>query len=221
MVGDLDYSLLRHAGTPISDKELKYSENDVRVVMAYIQESIENCGDITRIPLTKTGYVRAYCRNACMYDGSHKNNVFKYMQYRRLMCSLQLSPDEYRALKRAFRAVSYMRTRFIQKDCRKRGFVRFHVVISAVMVSKIPYVGGGIVEIKSRAEFERNLMLYCCLFDVEFIDIEATNCLSIRYRRHDARQKVWSKTTDVSRSDANRTTITEQDFLSSVNFIAA
>lgn len=65
MVGDLDYSLIRTPLTPLSEKELKYCENDVRVVLAYIAEKIEQDGDITRIPLTNTGYVRRYCRERC------------------------------------------------------------------------------------------------------------------------------------------------------------
>lgn len=63
--GDLDYSLLRHCKTPLTNKEIEYCIGDVEVVTNYIKECIENDGDITRIPLTKTGYVRNYCRNNC------------------------------------------------------------------------------------------------------------------------------------------------------------
>ena len=65
MVGDLDYSLIRTPLTPLSEKEWKYCENDVRVVLAYIAEKIEQDGNITKIPLTNTGYVRRYCRERC------------------------------------------------------------------------------------------------------------------------------------------------------------
>lgn len=65
MVGDLDYELVRSSYTPLTDKELKYCENDVRVLMSYIQEKIETDGDVTKIPLTNTGYVRRYTRDAC------------------------------------------------------------------------------------------------------------------------------------------------------------
>ena len=70
MVGDLDYSLIRHSKTPLTPEELKYCENDVRVVMAYIQEEIERYGNITRIPLTNTGRVRDFVRKKCLYDYS-------------------------------------------------------------------------------------------------------------------------------------------------------
>lgn len=65
MIGDLDYSLYRHSLTPLTDIELRYCEQDIRVILSYIQEKIETDGDITKIPLTNTGYVRNYCRTAC------------------------------------------------------------------------------------------------------------------------------------------------------------
>ena len=65
----MDYSLIRHSNTELTEKELGYCINDVLVVVAYIQETIEREGNITKIPLTKTGYVRNYTRNNCMYNG--------------------------------------------------------------------------------------------------------------------------------------------------------
>ena len=62
-VGDLDYSLVRHSETPISKTETWYQVYDLQVVMSYIQEKIEQDGNITKIPLTNTGYVRNYCRD--------------------------------------------------------------------------------------------------------------------------------------------------------------
>lgn len=64
-VGDLNYDLIRTPETPLTSTELHYCENDVRVIMSYIQEKIENERGITNIPLTNTGYVRRYCRKAC------------------------------------------------------------------------------------------------------------------------------------------------------------
>lgn len=64
-VGDLDYNLIRTPATPLSETELGYCEYDIRVVNAYIAEKIEQDGNVSRIPLTNTGYVREYCRKAC------------------------------------------------------------------------------------------------------------------------------------------------------------
>ena len=69
MVGDLDYSLIRTPETPLTPTELGYCEADVDVILCYIQEKIEQEGNITLIPLTKTGYVRRYCKDACFQKG--------------------------------------------------------------------------------------------------------------------------------------------------------
>lgn len=93
MVGDLDYSKVRHSKTPITDKEMKYGENDIRVCLCYIQEKIEQDGGIAKIPMTNTGYVRRYCRNKCRK---------RWMKYRKLMNQLQLNPKEYMMLRQGF-----------------------------------------------------------------------------------------------------------------------
>lgn len=72
LVGELDYSLIRHSKTPLSDTELAYCINDVLVVSAYIQELIEQELLITKLPLTNTGFVRRYCRKNCLYTKDHK-----------------------------------------------------------------------------------------------------------------------------------------------------
>lgn len=58
LIGDLDYNLVRHYKTPLTEQELSYCENDVLILCEYITREIKTCGDITKIPLTKTGYVR-------------------------------------------------------------------------------------------------------------------------------------------------------------------
>lgn len=66
MVGDLDYSKIRLPGiTEMTEEELKYCENDVLILNAYIAEEINyNSGKISNIPLTRTGYARRRFRNA-------------------------------------------------------------------------------------------------------------------------------------------------------------
>lgn len=70
LVGELDYSKIRHSETIILYNEKEYCKNDVLIVTAYIQEMIEEYGGIDRIPLTKTGIVRNYCRKQCFTKGS-------------------------------------------------------------------------------------------------------------------------------------------------------
>ena len=58
LVGDLDYKLLRHRNTVLSPIEMQYCENDVLILNEFIRGEIVRNEDITKIPLTKTGYVR-------------------------------------------------------------------------------------------------------------------------------------------------------------------
>lgn len=84
-IGLLDYSKLRHSSTVLTDDELKYCEYDIKVILEFIGKEIQKCGDITKIPLTKTGYVREYCRK---YIEEHYN----YKTYREQI--LKEFPDE-------------------------------------------------------------------------------------------------------------------------------
>lgn len=66
--GDLDYTLTRNSLTPLTDEELAYCENDVRVVVEVIQKFREEYGTIKNIPLTGTGVLRRECRD--LYHGN-------------------------------------------------------------------------------------------------------------------------------------------------------
>lgn len=104
MVGDLDYSLIRHTKTPLTETELKYCENDILVILAYIDEQLDQYQDITKIPLTNTGRVRSYVKNNCYYDNTNhrKSNKGKYIRYRKIMSDLTLDIKTYSQLKTAF-----------------------------------------------------------------------------------------------------------------------
>lgn len=92
-VGDLDYSLIRHNETPLTQRELHYCEYDIRVLNQYIREKIEDEGGIDKIPYTNTGYVRRYVRNECFKRRG------RYME---LMDRLTMTPDAYLQMERAF-----------------------------------------------------------------------------------------------------------------------
>lgn len=176
MVGDLDYSKIRHSHTPMTDKEIGYCVNDVLIVMAYIQEKIESDGDITRIPLTKTGYVRKYCRRRCYYSNTNHKADEKYREYRALMDELTLTPDEYAIAKRAFHGGFTHANAFYSgvtvKDVDSYDFTSSYPFV--MCSEKFPMSKG----VKINNITEREFIMYCstdcCVFDVEFFDIEAT-----------------------------------------------
>ena len=176
-VGDLDYSLLRHSSTPLTNKEIGYCINDVKVVMAYIQEKIEHDGSVAKIPITKTGYVRNYVRNKCFYDDqkSHKKS-FKRMKYRELVSNLTLTVDEYKQLKRAFQGgFTHANVFEVGKILYNVGSIDFTSSYPTVMIAeKFPMSKGERINITSRDNFIKNLKCYCCLFDIEIEDLEST-----------------------------------------------
>ena len=217
MVGDLDYNLIRVGGdnpTPLSEKEWGYCVNDVRVVMSYIWDEMEKNGNISKIPLTKTGYVRRYVRENCFGEKYSK----KYNHYRGIMSSLRIqSVEEYNQLKRAFTGGFthacgfYARTTLynvssddFQSDYPAQVCGRLFPMSSAEMVT-----------INNKEELEDNIKHYCCLFDVEFINLHPIitdeNYISIS-RCSIAEKPVINNGRLVSALKV-KTTITEQDFL--------
>lgn len=174
MVGDLDYRQIRHSKTLMSDEEFGYCINDALIVNNYIKEQIEKDGDITRIPLTKTGYVRRYCRNNCLYTSkSHKQGGWKFIQYRMLMNSLTLDADEYKQLKRAFHGgFTHANGFYAQTTVQNVASYDFTSSYPAVMVSEqFPMSKGVKIDIQTPEEFYHNLDCYCCLFDITFINL--------------------------------------------------
>lgn len=218
LVGSLDYDKPRHKGTELTLKEIAYCVNDVRVVMAYIAERIEQDGEISKIPMTKTGYVRNYCRNSCFYEpGVSRKKSFKRARYMDIMKGLRLTPDEYKQLKRAFQGGFTHANPFysgkVVQDVTSYDFTSSYPCV--MLAEQFPMGSSERVEITSREQFERNLKLYCCLFDVEFIGLQSQlwfeNYLSI--------SRCWGVKTAVVNngrvvSAAHLfTTVTEQDYM--------
>ena len=129
----MDYNLIRHSKTPLSEKEWGYIINDALVVMAHIQEEIERLGDITKLPITKTGYVRNLCKEKCLKG----DNRFDYVK---LMRGLQLSVDEYKQLKRAYTGgFTHANINYVDKIISNVHSYDFSSSYPAV-IGKIPYV---------------------------------------------------------------------------------
>ena len=122
MVGDLDYSKIRHSQTPLTPEELKYCENDVRVVLSYIMEKIEQDGNISLIPLTNTGYVRRYCRKACFPEMGEN----EYIDEESDIGTIGVSPTE-RMFSRWFHP---RQCPVCRQDFEECGFLRFYEFVS-------------------------------------------------------------------------------------------
>lgn len=178
MVGDLDYSRIRHSKTPLTKEEIGYVLNDGLIVMAYIQEYIESVGNITKIPLTKTGNVRKYCKNQCLYGGggSHKCSVKQYRQYRSIMNQTCIaSVNEYKQLKRAFMGgFTHANGVIVGNQIHNVTSFDFTSSYPYVMISeKYPMMRGELIENLTKEIFEKSIKLYCCVFDVTFIGLQS------------------------------------------------
>lgn len=212
LVGNLNYSKPRHSLTPLDDDEWSYCVNDVLVVTAYIQERIEQDGSIQDIPITKTGYVRRYCKRNCLGTSKHRD-----MKYRRMIHSMNLDVDEYRMLKRAFQGgFTHANAYYSGRVVHGVSSYDFTSSYPTVMISeKFPMSRGERIDIVSREAFETNIKRYCCMFDIEFIGIYSTvlyeNYLSTSHCRGVIHAVVNNGR--IVSADRLVTTITEQDFM--------
>lgn len=175
MVGDLDYKLIRHSKTELTEKEIGYILGDPRVTMAYIQEQIEFYGDITKIPLTNTGVVRSYCKNACLHSDSTHRLDNKWQNYRLLMDDLTMTPEEYTIAKEAFQGgfthCSAWKATKVYYDVDSFDFTSSY---PAVMVTeKFPMGRGKRFTNYTEDQFLQWIPKYCCVFRVQFFDLES------------------------------------------------
>lgn len=101
LLGYLDYEKTRTPKTPLTDREKAYMVHDVKIVMAYIAERLDNGESIASLQLTKTGYVREYCRKMCFVDETG-TDPFKRKNYREPIAGMTIDLDEWEMLKKAF-----------------------------------------------------------------------------------------------------------------------
>jgi len=217
MVGDLDYKLLRTSKTPLTTAEIGYCINDVKVVMCYIMEKILSDGNIAKIPLTKTGYVRNFCREKCMYEAkSHKKGGWKFLKYRKLMNSLTLDKEEYLMLKEAFaggftHANSFASGKLMENVTSYDFTSSYPAVICS---EQFPMSRSETIQVDSMEDLEYNLEHYCCLFEVCFENIHSTEL----YEHYISKSKTYglqNAVIDNGRivsADSLRMIITEVDF---------
>lgn len=178
MVGDLDYSLIRHPNTPLTNKEKQYCVNDVKVVMSYIQQKIEEDGDISKIPLTNTGYVRNHCRKICFGEiGDDPEQAYRDgMNYKAIIKSLTMSYDEYQQAKDAFmggftHASALWSNQLLENvDINKDEASAYpaQMVLKYFPMSSAIYIG----KVTDRKTFDNFLKTYCCMFDIYFVNLQ-------------------------------------------------
>ena len=178
LVGSLDYRQLRHTGTPLTLEEKLYLKNDNLVLMAYMQELLEERKSVNLIPMTKTGFVRQDIREYCFWGGGshHRDKDHRYQRYTRLMQSLTLSVDEYLLANRAFMGgfthTSYLNSGAVLEDVGSLDIASDYP--SIICSEMVPMSKGREVTPESAEEFSDYMHNYCCLFEVEIFNLESS-----------------------------------------------
>ena len=215
LVGDLDYNIPRNSKTILYPKEIAYCINDVKIVAAYIAELIEREGNITRIPLTKTSFVRRFCRNQCFVD-YEKGKKNKRKKYRELIETLTVEKEEYLLLRRAFQGGfvhgNALYIGDVIDDAESRDFTSSYP--TSMIADRFPMSKGEKIEIGSIEEFRKNLELYCCLFDIQFTNLRPKVSYENYLSESRCYQKVGVKVNNgrIVSGELVATTITDVDY---------
>lgn len=170
LVGSLDYEKIRHEKTPLTSEEIAYCVNDVLVVMAYIQEEIEQYQEIHLIPLTNTGRVRKYCKRACLGE---KGDNYKFTVFHNIIKKLTLTPVVYTMLKRAFQGgFVHANSYYVNKTVENVSSYDFTSSYPYVMLSEqFPMSSAIRVNPLTMEELNYYLNNFCCLIDITFYNI--------------------------------------------------
>ena len=208
--GDLDYRLIRHSSSKITEKEWRYILHDGLIVMAHIQEEIERLGSITKLPLTKTGYVRDLCREKCL-KGSDRWRYVKLMR-----CST-LEPHTYSLLKRVYTGgFTHANINYVDRVIENVHSFDFSSSYPAVMLSeKYPMGNPFKVDIQSPEDFVTKLSAYCCMFEATFYNIRAKVTYEnyISYSRCMDIEHYYLNNGRVIEAGYLKIAVTDQDFL--------
>ncbi len=173
--GFLDYTKIRTPLTPLTADELQYCVNDVQVVMSLIANKIEQDGDILKIPLTNTAYVRNFVRSKTLYRGDKGKQNRYNKKYRDLIKSLTLTPETYDMARAAFQGgFTHANARRVNQTIKDVYSIDFTSSYPWVMCSEMypmsspEYVEGATVD-----WVLKNMTKYCIVFEVAFVNIRA------------------------------------------------
>lgn len=218
-VGDLNYNVIRGCETWLSEKENQYCDYDVLTLNEYIKEKIEDeGGNISKIPLTNTGYVRREVRKRCLPSDRIKN-----VKYFKMIHLLTLEVPEYRLLDRAFQGgYTHANPAYIGDVIEGVESIDFTSSYPAVLLAfKYPMSRGQQIKVTSHAMFKRLMYQYCCIFTIKFNNIRqrdnAPDSIISRSRCSNIENGVFNNGRVYS-ADCLTTTITEVDYNSIRNF---
>lgn len=208
---DYDYKLLRTSQSELEEDVYKYLINDVEIIIYYIEQLLKEEKEISRIPITKTQYVRRYTRNQC---SSYK--------YRKMIRNLEINIEEYDYLKKAFSGgFTHANILNSNKIFEKVSSYDFTSSYPAVMLSeKFPMSSSERLDNPSEKDIEDSIKYYCCIIELELYNVEskfiADNPLSASKCEITGKKEIDNGR--IMSADKIKTVITEQDFMTIKEF---
>lgn len=135
---------------------------------------IERYKGITHLPITKTGFVRKYCRKHCLYCEDEFGKTVQNWSYINTIHDLNISgADEFNTLQRAFSGgfthANANHTDDVIENVSSYDFTSSYPYV--MVAEQFPMSSGVHVKVKSKKQFEFFLSAYCCVFDIEFTKI--------------------------------------------------
>ena len=169
-IGKLDYRKMRHCETPMSQDELKYCEYDVKILHYFILEEMEkNDNDITKIPLTKTGYVRRYCREYI----KHNTNYKKYRE--QILKEAPINSDLFILLNKAFAGgYTHANCEYVFNKIENVHSIDFTSSYPAQMIAH-KYPRGKFIKCKitNKREFYNLVNSRACVFEIRIQNVQS------------------------------------------------
>lgn len=208
---DYDYKLLRTSQSELEEDVYKYLINDVEIIIYYIEQLLKEEKEISRIPITKTQYVRRYTRKQC---SSYK--------YRKMIRNLEINIEEYDYLKKAFSGgFTHANILNSNKIFEKVSSYDFTSSYPAVMLSeKFPMSSSERLDNPSEKDIEDSIKYYCCIIELELYNVEskfiADNPLSASKCEITGKKEIDNGR--IMSADKIKTVITEQDFMTIKEF---
>ena len=212
LVGDLDYTLIRHHETSLTKEEMQYAENDVLILLEYISNQIKKEKDITKIPLTSTGYVRRFYLE-------YLQNNYNFAEYKRKYSPvIELDYDVFTLLEKAF-AGGYTHANYINAGivCRNVKSIDFTSSYTFVICSSLfPMKKFQHIKILSKEQFFNYIEKSPCVFSILFKDLQAKTSITTLSANKcilkDEKEKVKKDNGRLIYAEKCLTTITEVDF---------
>lgn len=163
-----DYNKIRHSETPLTDIEMQYCEMDVAILHEYIVNEMKKNGDnITKIPLTRTGYVRRACKEH-IFENVNKR------QYHNMISRNTPDTELFIMLRNAFMGGdthgNYLHVRRLIKDVFSFDFASSY---PAVMVKCMFPFRFTKFKILDRETFDNLISKKACIFKCKFPWIKA------------------------------------------------